>query len=85
MLGYLVQAHQRQDLYNSTLDGKVNDNHLTKSNRSAGERDYASLFRKQEEETKFKLSEKEVLPEVKEVDETVDSQATSSKIEDIIG
>ena len=32
---------------------------------------------------KFKLSEKEVLPEVKEVDETVDSQA-SSKIEDIL-
>ena len=82
MLGYVVQALQRMELLNSGIDGanmKMKDTDLT-ARFTTNDRDFASLFRKQEKATDFKLSEKsvtdyklsekEVIMEVEELDES---------------
>ena len=83
MLGYVVQALQRMERNNSAVDTSnmnMRDSDEAAFRMTTGDRDYATLFRNQEKGTDFKLSEKQVndyklsdksvIMEVEELDES---------------
>ena len=96
MLGYLVQAHQRQEMAANNLDDvRGRPTETTAGRLSTNDREFVSFSQKlaSDDAAQFKLSEKEVnLPEVKEVAESEvssdSSQSLSSKtgtLEDLAG
>lgn len=76
MLSYLVQANQRKDV---TASGVSVDQ--GRNSRQTDSRDFATLFKKQEDATDFTGQEKEVvLPKVEEVDEAESLASSESQL-----